>query len=269
MIALTEDKRMLGYGVIAPYSNILCFSTARRGGFSKGDYASFNCTPYTGDDAECVRRNQELLCRSMPQQPKELIIPVQTHSTNILVIDGSYLQASTEARTEMLQEVDALITREPGYCLCISTADCIPVLLYDCKNQVIAAAHAGWRGTVNYIAGHTLDRMRTLYGTEGKDVIACIGPGISLPSFEVGDEVYEAFRINGFPMDYISEWKPETHKHHIDLWAANRLQLLDFGVPGEQIETSGICTYTNHEEFFSARRLGIKSGRILSGIMIT
>lgn len=270
MIALTEDKKMLGYEVITPYSNIFCFSTTRRGGFSKGEnYASFNCTPYTGDDAECVLKNQELLCRSMPQHPKELIIPFQTHSTNILIIDSNYLQADSNQRTEMLQEVDALITREPGCCLCISTADCIPILLYDRKNQVIAAAHAGWRGTVNYIAGHTLDKMRALFGTNGKDVMACIGPGISLPSFEVGDEVYEAFRMNGFPMEYISEWKPETHKHHIDLWAANRLQLLDFGVPEEQIETSGICTYISHEEFFSARRLGIKSGRILSGIMIT
>ena len=123
---------------------------------------------------------------------------------------------------------------------------------------MVAAAHAGWRGTVNYIAGHTLDRMRALYGTDGKDVIACIGPGISSPSFEVGEEVYEAFRMNGFAMDYISEWKPETHKHHIDLWAANRIQLLDFGVPGEQIETSGICTYMRHEEFFSARQMCIR-----------
>lgn len=259
---------MLGYGVMTPYPNILCFTTTRTGGFGKGNYASFNCTPYTGDDAECVHRNQDLLCRSLPQPPKELIIPFQTHSTNILIIDENYLQASGEERTEMLQGIDALITREPGYCLCISTADCIPILLYDHRNQVIASAHAGWRGTVNYIAGHTLEKMRALWGTDGKDVVACIGPGISLPSFEVGEEVYEAFRMNGFPMDYISEWKPETHKHHIDLWAANRMQLLDFGVPGEQIETSGICTYMSHEEFFSARRLGIKSGRILSGIMI-
>ena len=268
MIALTEDKRMLGYGVMTPYSNIFCFATTRRGGFSKGDYASFNCTPYTGDDAESVRRNQELLCNSMPQQPKELVIPFQTHGTKVEVIDEKYLNATSDERTTMLQGVDALITKEPGCCICISTADCIPILLYDRKNQVVAAAHAGWRGTVNYIAGHTLDRMRALYGTDGKDVIACIGPGISLPSFEVGEEVYEAFRMNGFAMDYISEWKPETHKYHIDLWAANRMQLLDFGVPGEQIETSGICTYMRHEEFFSARRLGIKSGRILSGIMI-
>ncbi|WP_291530158.1 peptidoglycan editing factor PgeF [Bacteroides sp. UBA939] len=268
MIALTEDNSMLGYSVMAPYPNIFCFATTRRGGFSKEEnYASFNCTPYTGDDAESVRRNQELLLHSMPRPAQELVIPFQTHGTKAEVIDEAYLTATPDTRTAMLQGVDALITREPGYCLCISTADCIPILLFDRRNQAIAAIHAGWRGTVNRIAVHTLHKMRALYGTRGEDVVACIGPGISLPSFEVGEEVYEAFRTNGFAMDYISEWKPETHKHHIDLWAANRMQLLDFGLPGEQIETSGICTYMKHEEFFSARRLGIKSGRILSGIM--
>ena len=119
------------------------------------------------------------------------------------------------------------------------------------------------------ISKNTLDKMSACYGTEGKEVIACIGPGISLSAFEVGDEVYEAFRKTGFQMDYISEWKPDTHKYHIDLWAANRLQLLDFGVPSAQVETANICTFTQYEEFFSARRMGIKSGRILSGIMLT
>ena len=95
-----------------------------------------------------------------------------------------------------------------------------------------------------------------------------IGPGISLAAFEVGEEVYEAFRAADFPMPYIAEWHNDTHKHHIDLWAANQLQLLDFGLPDTQIETAGICTYTRREDFFSARRLGIKSGRMLSGIMM-
>ena len=110
--------------------------------------------------------------------------------------------------------------------------------------------------------------MRAVFVTEGQDVIACIGPGISLQSFEVGDEVYEAFRLNGFDMSRISFRHSVTHKYHIDLWEANRQQLLDFGVPGVQIEIADICTYIRHEDFFSARRLGIKSGRILSGIMI-
>lgn len=268
MISLTEDRKMLGYEVLSSYPNISCFVTTRHGGCSQGDYASFNCTPYTGDDATCVRRNQEILCASLPQSPKELIIPYQTHSTQILAIDEAYLQANEEEQHTLLQGIDALITRKPGYCLCISTADCVPILLYDRVHEAVAAVHAGWRGTVNYILGHTLDKMRALYGTDGKDIIACIGPSISFPAFEVGDEVYETFRENGFRMDYISEWKPETHKYHIDLWAANRLQLLDFGVPSSQVETAGICTFTQHEDFFSARRLGIKSGRILSGIMI-
>lgn len=259
---------MLGYEALASYPNICCFVTTRHGGCSRGDYASFNCTPYTGDDAACVRRNQELLCSYLPQHPKELVIPFQTHGTKVLAIDESYLQANGEERHSMLQGVDALVTREQGRCLCISTADCIPILLYDRTHEAVAAIHAGWRGTVNQILRHTLDKMHTLYNTDGKDIIACIGPGISLPAFEVGDEVYEAFREKGFQMDYISEWKPQTHKYHIDLWAANRLQLLDFGIPSVQIQTAGICTFAQHEDFFSARRLGIKSGRILSGIMI-
>lgn len=268
MISRAENRRMLGYGVLSSYPNISCFVTTRHGGCSQGNYASFNCTPYTGDDTECVQRNQEILCSSLPQRPKALIIPYQTHDTKVLAIDEAFLQANKEERHTLLQGIDALITHEPGYCLCISTADCIPILLYDKEHQAIAAIHAGWRGTVNHILRHALGKMQALYGTDGKDIIACIGPGISLPAFEVGDEVYETFRENGFQMEYISEWKPETHKYHIDLWAANRLQLLDFGVPSAQIETADICTFAQHEDFFSARRLGIKSGRILSGIML-
>jgi len=268
MSSLSPDKRMLEYDVTAPYSNILCFSTTRHGGCSKGNYASLNCTPYTGDNPECVHQNQKLLCNTMSQPPRELVIPFQTHGTKIEVIDEAYIRATEGERIDMLQGVDALITCEPGFCICVSTADCIPILLYDREHQAVAATHAGWRGTVNYILKQTLERMQQRYQTRGKEVIACIGPGISLPSFEVGDEVYEVFCEKGFPMDYISEWNPSTHKYHIDLWAANRMQLEKFGVPPAQIESAGICTFTHYEDFFSARRMGIKSGRMLSGIML-
>ncbi len=247
----------------------IAFSTTRHGGVSTGAYNSLNCTPYTGDNTGHVRLNQEILCNILPQRPKELVIPFQTHGTESVVIDNTYLQASKEERHARLQGIDALITREPDICLCISTADCIPILLYDKQHRIAAAIHAGWRGTVNRIVLRTLKRMHTLYGTEGKEVAAVIGPGISLPAFEVGEEVYEAFHQQGFPMEHISKWNAETHKHHIDLLGANRLQLLDFGLLPTQVETAGICTFTQHEDFFSARRLGIHSGRILSGIMLT
>ena len=250
------------------HTQVTAFSTTRNGGVSKGDYASMNCTPYTGDDLEAVQRNQQLLCTALHIEKEQLIIPYQTHSVNALVIDKEFLQQNAEKRNEQLQNIDALMTQEKGVCLCVSTADCTPILLYDRKRQVIAAIHAGWRGSVNYIVRKTLEQMNRLYNTQGEDIFAAIGPCIGFDAFEVGDEVYDAFKQNDFPMEYISGWKPETHKWHIDLQMANSVQLIDFGVPTEQIDICDICTFTHYEKFFSARRLGIKSGRILSGIFM-
>ena len=268
MISLTEDKRMLGYESLCSYPNISHFVTTRKGGYSEGTYASFNCSHYCGDDSENVYRNRGLLVESLSQRPQELIVPVQTHGTEIRLIDKSYMIASPEQKREMLQGVDALLTAETGCCLCISTADCVPILLYDKTHQAVAAIHAGWRGTVDYILRSTLTKMEEVFGTKGTDVLACIGPSISLQSFEVGEEVYETFQNKGFDMPCISSRNETTRKYHIDLWEANRMQLSEFGVPDSQIEIAGICTYIHHDEFFSARRLGIKSGRILSGISI-
>ena len=130
---------------------------------------------------------------------------------------------------------------------------------------MVAAIHAGWRGTVGRIVEKTIHVMKDIYHTDEKDIIACIGPGISLESFEVGDEVYQAFEEAGFDMSLIAR---KYAKWHIDLWEANRLQLLGLGVKEEHIEVAGICTYRAYESFFSARRMGIRSGRILSGIML-
>ena len=165
---------------------------------------------------------------------------------------------------KQLEGVDAMVSDMEQVCLCISTADCIPVRCYDIRRKVIAAIHAGWRGTVKRIVEKTLDKMAALYGTKGEDVQAYIGPGISLNAFEVGDEVYEAFEAAGFDMACIAR---RDEKWHLDLWEANRIQLLSKGVKKENVEVTGICTYQNYTDFFSARRLGIRSGRILSGIM--
>ena len=262
MKRLTSDNKMLGYELMKAYPNISCFSTTRHGGCSEGNYASFNCTGYCGDEAGHVQRNRDILCELLPQKPLELIIPHQTHSTNICVIDDTCIGMYGK---EALEDIDAVVTQLPGYCLCISTADCIPVLLYDSTKKVIAAVHACWRGTVGKIVAKTLATMKERYASEGQDIKACIGPGISLAAFEVGDEVYEAFCAAGFDMQRIAR---KEEKWHLDLWEANRLQLLDHGVKEEAIEVAGICTYQNYRDFFSARRLGIHSGRILSGIML-
>lgn len=265
MNRLTSDNQMLGYGLMQTYPNISCFSTKRHGGFSQGTYASFNCNGFAGDNPDDVARNRQHLVELLGRGPIELVLPHQTHSDRVAIIDDTYIYKVEEERTALLEGVDALVTDQLDKCLCISTADCIPVLLYDPVRQAIGAAHAGWRGTVMCIVEKTLRVMTECFGTQPVDVRACIGPGISQEAFEVGEEVYEAFAQAGFEMERIACRKG---KWHLDLWEANRLQLLQQGVLPAHVEVAGICTYAHNDDFFSARRQGIHSGRILSGICL-
>lgn len=268
MIRLTSNKRMLEYDMMNLYSNIFCFSTTRHGGVSKGEYSSFNCNEYCGDSKENVEVNRGILLNDLPNDCKKLVIPHQTHSTNVLCVDEHFINSAEICQKEQLENVDAIITNKKGYCVCISTADCIPILLYDKKNEVVAAAHAGWRGTVMHILKRTVEAMHRNYGTNSADIVASIGPGISLEAFEVGDEVYDDFEKEKFEMRGIARRFPQSNKWHIDLWKANKNELLKLGVKNSNIFVSGICTFNNNDDFFSARRMGLKSGRILTGIML-
>ncbi|MCC8188602.1 MAG: peptidoglycan editing factor PgeF [Bacteroides sp.] len=269
MIPLRKNhKGMLGYGLLQSCPGISHFVTTRHGGVSKGSYASFNCSPWCGDDPAHVRENLSILQQGISWKPESWVIPRQTHGTEVFEVDQEYLSLSDSGRSEILYGIDALITNLPGHILCISTADCVPVLLYDRKHQAIGAVHAGWRGTVGRILEKTLHRMRDCFDTEGSDLLACIGPSISGESFEVGEDVVETFRQEGFDRSRIASLNTSTGKYHIDLWEANRMQLNAFDIPDTQIEMAGICTYRQCDDFFSARRLGIHSGRILSGIAL-
>ena len=143
-----------------------------------------------------------------------------------------------------LEGVDALITNVPGVAISVRTADCIPVLLYDPVNRAVAAVHDGWRGTVQRLSQKVVSEMQRRYGTRPGDLKAVIGPGIGPESFQVGQEVVDAFADAGFPM---AQWLLE-----------------ELGV--SSIQVSGICTYINNHRFFSARREGTKCGRIINCI---
>lgn len=251
------------YYNIAP--DAVAFSTTRQGGVSTGNFASFNINRYCGDSEEAIRENRRLLCDLLQINDEHLIMPHQVHLTKTLQIDEAFFACSNEERNNKLEGVDAVITNLPEICIGVSTADCIPVLLYDCRQKAAAAIHAGWRGTVRRIVQQTIADMKASYGSEPQDIKAQIGPGISLDSFEVGDEVYNAFAAADFDMSLISQRK---EKWHIDLPECNRLQLIQSGIPSESISVANICTMKQSDTFFSARRLGIQSGRIFTGICI-
>ncbi len=269
------DSLFLKYSLSA---NVVALSTKRHlRTFESAPYDSFNLNPYCGDNPVKVAKSRELFCEMLGISPKNFIMPRQVHGKTVLDIDEYFMRQPVAERQRMLDGVDALVTALPGVFVSVSTADCIPVLIHDRRNDVVAAIHSGWRGTVQNIVGETLARMSQVYGTVMADCNVVIGPGISIDGFEVGDEVYEAFDAAGFDMSAIARRYPvvrtggelpTSEKWHIDLWEAVRLQLVTAGVDASQIHVAGVCTCQNVHTFFSARRLSVHSGRITNGIMV-
>lgn len=244
---------------------VCAFSTTRHGGTSEGSYASLNINPYCGDTSEHVATNRSLLAAELGISTNHILLPHQTHGTEARIVDDELLALPEEERAMRLEGVDALLTDMNNVCIGVSTADCIPVLLYDEEHHATAAIHAGWRGTVARIVSKTIAHMSATYKTDAKKLKAVIGPGISQKNFEVGDEVYAAFEAAAFDMKAIAR---REAKWHIDLPLCNRQQLIQAGVAEQNIIDCGICTFDNVEDYFSARRLGINSGRIYTGIIL-
>ena len=250
---------------------VLAFSTTRKGGVSEGNYGEFNINEYCGDEPAHIAANRKLLADKLGVAEDHIILPHQVHGVEVRQVAADFFAMTENDRKLLLEGADAVMTDLKGVCIGVSTADCIPVLLYDAEHHAVAAIHAGWRGTVARIVSHTVQQMVSAYHTDPGKLKAVIGPGISLDNFEVGDEVYEAFQQAAFPMGKIAEQRLATDqplKWHINLPMCNQLTLQKAGVAEENIYQSGICTYADSDEYFSARKLGIKSGRIFTGILI-
>lgn len=256
-------KPQLTYYDIA--EGVTAFSSTRHGGYSQGNHGEFNVNLYCSDDPEDIAENRKALCRMLKIPVDRLIMPHQVHQTGIVQIGKTFLRLSDEVRRDVLESIDALMTNLPGVCIGVSTADCIPIILYDPEHHAAGVIHSGWRGTVANIAGVAVTSMQMAYHSRPEALKAVIGPGISLEHFEVGDEVYEQFAAAGYPMAQIAR---RYEKWHIDLWACCRLQLQDMGLKAENIQTAGICTYGHSDDYFSARRLGVDSGRILTAVLL-
>ena len=177
----------------------------------------------------------------------------QIHSCRVLVADG---------RTGRIGEGDALIARMPGTRVGVRTADCLPVLLADERLHAVAAIHAGWRGTVQGIAGRTVEALVRTFGSRPEDLHAAIGPGIGFCCFEVGPEVAAEFRAL-FP-----ERDDLGRRTRVDLAEANRRQLAAAGLPPSRIYCGAPCTVCAPEDFHSWRRDGERAGRMVAVVGI-
>lgn len=253
---LVNGLHLWRFGILGKEKDITHFITERN---SNPNGNEFTLSFSSLDDKEEIRRNRRLLAGALGIREAQLFFPSQVHKTRIVHV-------TPQTTKEDLMETDALITDERNLCLAVMSADCVPILLYDRKNKVVGAVHSGWRGTVARILEKTLQELQDVYETRGKDLVAAIGPSVCQESYEVGEEVvaevYNSFGRESGLMDI-----KQNNKANLDLWKANKMQLLKFGVLPENIEVSDLCTVQKNDFFFSARR-GDK-GRFAAGIMMT
>jgi YfiH family protein len=209
--------------------------------------------------------NRRLLAGELNLAPENFVFHQQEHTRNITVVKKDHGGKGFYNYEDGFADNDAMITNEKNLCLMIMGADCVPILLYDPIKAIIGAAHAGWRGAVQSIASTTVKAMQNEFGCKPSDLVAGIGPSIGPKNYEVDQVVYDAF-FEAF--DYCDELFTNGKlpgKYQLDLWKANKIQLLNAGLKEENIEVSGICTFESNENFFSARKGD--SGRFASGIM--
>lgn len=230
------------------FPNLVAVETTRHGGVSPAPFHSLNLGNFTDDKAENILENRRIILEQLDFGLDKFCYAKQTHEDKIYI-------ASEAAAVE---GYDAIITKTKDLMIGVTVADCTPILIYDAENEVIAAIHAGWKGTVLGIVAKTLDAMKFHFNSEPINCFAYIGTCIDVCDFEVGEEVANQFDAN------FKVWKSEKNKYHVDLKKANEQWLLAAGVPKEQIEISPRSTASQTEDYFSHRAEKGLTGRMMA-----
>jgi YfiH family protein len=235
----------------------------RQGGVSQGIFASLNCGYGSNDAPELVRENRTRAGRHLGVAHDKVVTLYQIHSPEALVVRHVWPRDASP-------KADAMATAEPGIALGILTADCAPILFADPEARVIGAAHAGWKGALTGIIEAAVGAMERI-GARRERIVATIGPCITQPSYEVGDEFRTRFvEADGNNAGYFSEGRRAQH-WQFDLPGYVRARLERVGLAS--VGAIARCTYAEEADYFSFRRTTHKAepdyGRNLSAIVLT
>jgi hypothetical protein len=211
-----------------------------------------------GHTQESLSNRKSFLC-GLGIDYRDLVCARQVHSDNI-----GYAQERDRGRGALSYEsslvgMDALITDKRALPLAVFTADCLPVFLYDRATPAIGLVHAGWRGSLKGITAKAILAMGEYFKSNPQDLYAGFGPAIRGCCYEVGEKFSESFR---------QELLIRDEHYYLDLASVNKKQLLNSGVREENIADCAICTSCNNEQYFSFRKEGDSSGRMISVIML-
>ena len=222
--------------------------TTRQGGVSEGRCASLNVSYSVGDATNNVDENLRRAAAALGSRREDLFAAYQVHGRAVTLV---------ESDGDPRPRCDVLITASPSKTLMLRYADCTPVLLADARQHVVAAVHAGWRGSAVRAASAAVEALAEAFGSRPGDLVAGIGPAIGPCCYTVGGDVVEAFAD-----------RPHLFSQgRLDLWAANEEALVEAGVPADQIEVARICTQCNADQFFSHRANGGQAAGRFAGLI--
>ncbi len=249
--------------LLAKYPFIKHFFSTRIGGHSHSPFQWANMSIKSGDPYSLKNRQQ--LASELDVPLERFVFMDQIHSDNILIASEQDAGKGSTSADDAIKYYDALVTNKPNLMLIVTTADCVPVLIADTRKKVIAAVHAGWRGSAKLITFKAVQKMKDGYNSSPHDIVAVIGPSIGPCCYQVGQDVLEAFKYT-FARKADDFFERRKNKLYLDLWKVNKYQLLQAGIPEQNIDHIALCTSCNNNKFYSARR-GDK-GRQIAGIML-
>lgn len=217
-------------------------------------------TPASDLELPAAERGWQIAAAAMQAQLSQIMRVKQVHGRTVRVLRRGEI---TTADATTRPEADAQVSNDPNLVLAVQVADCVPLLMADPVHGVAAAVHAGWRGTAAGIAAAAVEVMQREFDTKPADIIAAIGPSIGLCCYQVGDDLIDAFS-RSYGSEHTATWfeRRADGRLRLNLWAANRDQLLTRGLAAARIFTAGLCTQTNVSILDSYRVDGLKAGRM-------
>lgn len=259
---LKHSPNGVWYGIFTEFAarGIRHGISTRLGGKSIEPFVNLNLGLHTGDDAETVWYNRQSFCEAVGLPANKIVTAEQVHGDVVQLVTEADAGRGAQHYHKAIRKTDALITNVSNLPLMLFFADCVPVLIFDPIARAIGISHAGWKGTVAKIAQKTILAMQQSYNTKPADCLVGIGPSIGPCCYKVDEFVMSKLRNN------FSKWeglvKPHVDHWYLNLWEANRLQLLEIGVVDKNITISEVCTADNTSLFFSHRAENGQTGRI-------
>ena len=251
------------FPVLSSFPELTHFISTRNGGASHFPYESLNIGLAVGDEPEKVMENRKRVAENAGFSIQTGILPQLTHGNHVAVVGKADAGKGFAYPEKIVTDTDALITQDCGILLIVTLADCTPIFLYDPEHKAIGIAHSGWKGTIGKITTKILTAMTHHYGTNPQRVRAAIGVTIGGCCYEVSESLAALFE-QAFGASVVS--RNANSLPHLSLTEANRIQLIQAGIPETQIETTDTCTACNVHRFFSHRKENEITGRFCAGI---